>query len=89
MLKFDGFESRRPRHSKTSDEQIVAFSDCLPFACVVPRLYLPGEIQYSALGFHAYFHHESELSLTSDLGAHFADFKIEVIVDDWNRHVSV
>ena len=53
MLKFDGFESRRPRHSKTSDEQIVAFSDCLPFACVVPRLYLPGEIQYAALGFHA------------------------------------
>ena len=27
--------------SKTCDEQIVAFSDCLPFACVIPRLYPP------------------------------------------------
>jgi hypothetical protein len=88
MLKFDGFESRRPRHSKTSDEQIVAFSDCMPFACVVPRLYLPGD-SIRCTWLSCIFHHESELSLTSDVGPHFADFKIEVIVDDWNRQVRV
>ena len=70
MLKFEGFESQSSPPLKDNFlTNRYPFSDCLPFACVVPRLYLTPENSIRCTWLSCIFHHEEcSRTLMSDVG---------------------